>query len=292
MQSGSTPQTSDYFSSLELPNISDMEIELQRLVQQGVITPEEAQAELVGRSEMNDITLDPTLKKAQMDALAGLQEISDSGGLTASDRADFARIENEENAAARGGREAIIQNAQSRGLGGSGFELMSNLQNEQDAVTRKSQRDLDVAGIAKDRALQALMQAGELGGKIESADFARKADIAGANDAIAKFNAQNKQTVGMANVQAKNNAQMQNLAEKQRVADSNAALQAEQEKYNKNLIQQNYENELKKRSGRAGIAQSNAENAGKDSQNRADANNQLIGGLIGAGASVYGSKKR
>lgn len=290
MQSGRTPQTRDYFADLDLPDVQDMELQLQQLVEQGVLTPEQAQAELVGRSEMDNISTDPRLKQAQMDALLGLQEISDGGGLTAMDRANLNRVQTEENTAARGQREAILQNAQARGMGGSGLELLSNLQNSQDAATRASQRDMDITGMAQERALEALMQGGQLGGQMQAQDFNQQAQIAGANDAISKFNAQNKQQVGMANVLANNQAQEANLANKQRVADQNVGTQNQQQQYNKGLIQQNYDNEIKKRSGQAGIAQANAAAQGQNSQNRANATNQLIGAGIGAGASIYGAR--
>lgn len=289
MQSGSTPQTADYFKDLELPSVSDMEIQLQQLVEQGVLSPEQAQAELVNRSEMSGISTDPKYKQAQMDALLGLQDVSD-GGLTNSDMATLNRIKSEEDSAAKGQRDAIIQNAEMRGLGGSGLELMAQLQNQQDSATRKSQRDMDVAGAAQKRALDALIQAGQLGGQMQSQDFNEQSQIAQANDAISKFNAQNKQAVNMANVQANNVAQATNLQNKQNIANQNVTQNNQQQMYNKNLLQQNYENQLKKRQGQAGIAQANAQAAGANSQNQANANNQLIGSLIGAGASIYGAK--
>lgn len=291
MQSGKTPQTADYFKELELPSVGDLELQLQQLVQQGVLTPEEAQAEFMGRSEMDGVSIDPAYKKAQMDALLGLQDISD-GGLTAMDEVNLNKIRNEELTAARGQREAILQNAAQRGISGSGLELMSQMQNQQDAATRSSQRDMEVAATAQERALQALIQGGQLGGQMQAQDFNQQAQKAQANDAISQFNTQNKQAVNMANVNARNQAQAQNLAMKQDVANQNVATQNQQQQYNKQLLQQNYENELKKRQGQAGIAQGNAQAAGQNSQNTANANNQLIGGLIGAGTAGLLAKKK
>lgn len=286
MESGSTPQTQDYFSDLVAPDVNQMQLQLQQLVEQGVITPEQAQAELSGRSEMDNISTDPKLKSAQMDALLGLQDISDSGGLTDADQANLSKIRTDEDTAARGKREAIIQNAQSRGLGGSGLELMSQMQNQQDSATRNSQRDMDVAGQAQNRALQALIQGGQLGGQIQQQDFNQQAQTAQANDAISKFNAQNKQQVNMANVAANNAAAATNLQNKQNIANQNVATNNTQQQYNKQLLQQQFDNEMKKRSGQAGIAQTNASNAGKDSQGQANANNQMIGAVIGAGSAA------
>lgn len=276
MQSGETPTVQDNFAGMYVPDVSEMEIQLEQLVQQGVLTPEQAQAALVETSDMNNISTDPALRKAQMDALAGLQDIS-NGGLTASDRAALNRIRSEEETAARGAREAILQNAQARGLGGSGLELMAQMQNQQDSATRASQRDMDIAAQAQDRALQALIQAGQMGGNIQAQDFNQQAQVAQANDAIAKFNAQNRQQVNMANTQANNAAQGANLQLKQSIADQNVQNRNAQQQYNKQLIQQRFNNDMAKLSGSANVMQANAQAQGQNSQNRANAQNQTIG---------------
>lgn len=291
MQAGKTPEIKDYYSTLNAPSIPDMQIQLQQLVEQGVLSPEEAETIKLDESAMNSISLDPRLQENQMAALEGLQEISDSGGMTAMDKANLNKIAMEEDAAAKGKRDAIIQGAQSRGMGGSGLELMAQLQNQQEATTRKATRDLDVAGMAQERALQALMQGGEMSGRMADQSFNQQAQVAGANDAISKFNAQNQQNQINQNVQARNAAQAANLQNKQNVANANAGLNNQQQMYNKNLIQQNYDNELKKRGGQTGVAQANAQAAGQNSQNQANATNQMIGTVIGAGASMYNPKK-
>jgi hypothetical protein len=290
MSTGKTPQVADYFSDLNAPNPADMQLQLEELIQQGTISPEEAQTIMLGQSDMKGISLDPNLKKNQMAALDGLQDIVSGGGMTNMDMANLGRIKSQEDAAARGKRDAIIQSAEARGMGGSGLSMMDQLLNEQESATRNSQRDLDVAGMAQQRALEALMQQGQLSGQIANQDFSQKAQVAGANDAIAKFNAQNQQSQINQNVGARNTAQAQNLGLKQSIADSNTATRNTQQQANKNVLQQNFENEMAKRSGQAGIAGSNAANAGRDSQNQANANNQMIGALIGAGASAYGAK--
>lgn len=290
MQSGQTPQVEDQFADLGAPTQEDLSYQIQQLVQQGVLSPEDAKAALLGRSEMNNITLDPNLKRAQMDALSSLQEISDGGGMTLADEANLNKIRSEEDAAAKGKRDAIIQNAQARGMGGSGLELMSQMQNQQDSATRASQRGLDIAAMAQERALQALMQGGQLAGNIQNQDFNQQAQIAGANDAISKFNATNTQNVNMANTAARNDAQAKNLGLKQDIANQNANLQTQQNAQKATNAQQAFDNQIKKRSGQAGIATQNANAQGQNSQNAANANNQMIGSLIGAGMAAAGAK--
>lgn len=226
------------------PSVEEMKLQLDDLIQQGQITPEEAQVYLQEASKMNEINQDPRFQQAQMDALLGLQDISVNKGLTDMDQAQLAKIKSQEDQQQRGAREAILQNAQARGMGGSGIELMSQMQNQQDSATRQSQRDLDVAAMAQERALQALQQAGNLGGQMQTQDFARQSDIARANDAINQFNTQNKQQIGTTNTQARNAAQIANLAEKQRIADANITNKNAQQEYNKSLLQNNFNNEM------------------------------------------------
>jgi hypothetical protein len=277
MQSGETPEINDYFGGLAAPNTSDLSYQLEQLVNQGVINPEQAQEYLLSASAMENVNQDPSTKAAQMAALQQLQDITSSGGLTDMDRAKLSQIRNEENTAARGSREAIIQNAQARGMGGSGIELMSQMKNQQDSATRASQRDMDVAGMAQERALQALMQQGQLAGQIGSQQFNQDASKAQSQDAISKFNAQAKSQVNQANTTAKNQAQQINLQNQQNVSNQNVALRNQQAAQQATIAQQQYENELRKRQGQAGIGSANASNQGAASQAAANAQNQTIG---------------
>ena len=292
MQAGKTPQIQDYYSNVDLPSVEDMQVQLQQLVQQGVITPEDASAALQQRSAMNDIQTDPNLKQNQAQALASLQQIANNGGMLDVDKANLTKIRADEDTAAQGKRDAIIQNANARGVGGSGIELLSQMQNQQDSATRASQRDMDVSAQAQQRALDALIQQGTLSTQYQNQDFNQKAQTAQANDAISKFNAQNQQQVNLTNQAADNNAQQTNLAAKQNVADSNAALENQQQLYNKQLLQQQYQNKLNKANGQSGVASTNAANTGANSTAAANATNNTIGTALTTGSILAMSDER
>jgi len=291
MQSGSTPEIKDNFSDMETPNAAEMQVQLEQLVQQGSLSPEQAQAFLQENSAMEGVTLDPKARQAQDDALSRLSEITSSGGLTASDKASLGQIQLDEQTKARGSREAILQNAQARGVGGSGLEMMSQMQNQQDSATRASQRDLGVAAQGQDRALQALIQQGQLGSQVGAQRFDQGAQKASATDAISRFNTQNKQQVGNMNVAARNDAAGRNLGAQQAIADTNVDIRNKNQLLGKSAIQQQYENELKKRQGQSGVASANAQNAGADSTASANANNQTVGTGISA-AAMFASDER
>jgi len=149
----------------------------------------DSEAALVGDSEFENIEGDPRLREAQTASLGALQELVDGGGMNSQDKANLARIQSQTSQADRGRREAILQNASQRGMGGSGMELLAQLDSSQAATDRQAQEGLDVAGMAQDRALQAMMQGGSLAGSIRGQDHSEAAQRAAAMDAISKFNA-------------------------------------------------------------------------------------------------------
>jgi hypothetical protein len=141
--------------------------------------------------------------------------------------------------------------------------------------------------MAQARALQALQQAGSLGGQMQQADFGRQAQVAQANDAIAQFNTQTQNQNNAANTLARNQAAAANLAEKQRVADQSTGIRNQQQQANKSLYQTDFDNKVKLAAGKSGAYQNQAAGFGQQGQQ----NQQLIGTGIQAAATYYGGKK-
>jgi hypothetical protein len=148
-----------------------------------------AQANTVDGTAFDDIEGDPRLKEQQMASLGALNELVEGGGFNAADRANLSRISSGAAAEDKGRRGAILQSMQQRGMGGSGMELLAQLDSSQAATDRAAQEGLDIAGLAQDRALQAMMQGSSLAGDIRGQDFSEGAARAEAFDAIQKFNA-------------------------------------------------------------------------------------------------------
>jgi hypothetical protein len=266
-----------------LPDMEEQKLLLQQYVEQGILTPEQAQAQLLSGNAYDDMELDTEGKQAQIAALQKLSEIGNEGGLTASDKSKLQAIQSQEQTAARGARESILQNAAARGVGGSGLELMSQMQNQQDAATRQSARDLDVAAQAQERALQAIQAAGQMGGQMNQQQFGQQAQIADSQNEISRFNAANKQNVNMANVAANNQAQASNLASKQNVANANVDQANKQQQYNKELAQQGFNNQMSKAQGVASAKTAQGQQANQDREG----SKNLFGSLLGAGATAF-----
>lgn len=251
------------------------------------MNPELETAVTLGPSAMEGISTDPALRQAQMKALSKLQEVGDAGGRDAQFLADAARIENDVNTNLQGQQGAIMQNLATRGMSGGGSELVARQMAAQQAANRQAQSSLDLNAQAQQRALQALMQSGQLGGQMQAQDFSQQAQRAGAQDAISRFNAQNQQQVISNNVNAKNNAQQWNATTAQNTANQNTGLRNDSQQYNLGLDQQRFNNEMARATGVAN--QYNNIAASKDRDRAGD--QALVGNIIGAGATAYAGRK-
>jgi len=271
------------FDDIQMPTLDEMKVKLSEAVNAGQMTPEEAETYLLEASAQEQVKTDPRLREAQMKALSQLEGVAD-GGLTVGDRGDLQRIQGEAAAAEKGQRDAILQNAQSRGVAGSGMELASQLMAQQGAASRASQQGFDVAKQAQARALEAMLQSGQLGGNIRSQDFGEQSKLAEARDAISRFNTQNKQAVNMANVDARNAAQLRNVNTAQDVANRNQDVRNQQALYNAGNVKDKFTQQLQKATGQAGVDQA----ASAAANAAADRKTGLFGTILGAGAQAAG----
>lgn len=275
----------EIINQVPLPVLKEYYPELYQQVV--TLVPEAEQAVTLGQTSLTGITTDPALKQAQMNALLKLQDVG-ATGMSATDQARLAQIQTEQQAALRGEQGAIQQNLATRGMGGGMSEMVAKQIAAQGAANRMSQQGLDVKAQAEQRALQALMQSGQLGGQMQQQDFSQQAQVAAAKDAIAKFNTANLQQVGSSNVQARNLAQQQNAQIAQQMAQQSVAEKNKAQMYNLGLAQQQYQNQLAKATGQA----TGLQNLAATQAQQQAAQNQLIGGLIQTGAMYYGGQPK
>lgn len=275
----------DTIRQVPLPVLKELNPELYRQVVS--LNPELESAVTLGPSSMEGISIDPRLKQAQMTALNKLMEVGNEGGMTLEDRGRLASINNEVNANLKGNQDAIVQNMATRGLSGGMSEMVARQNATQAAANRASQQGFDVQAEAQRRALEALMNGANLGGQMQSNEFNQKAQVAGAQDAISRFNAQNTQQVRNNNVNTKNQAQQWNAEQTQNTSNNNVSLNNQAKQYNLGLNQQNFDNEMTKAGALANGYNNSA--ARKDADRAADMT--FTGNLISAGASAYGGYK-
>jgi len=168
----------------------------------------------LGSTEFDGINLDPQMKQYEMDALRDLEQIS-KDGMSARDQAELAQLDSQVNRQNAGRQGAIQQNMAARGMGGSGMELVAQMQASQDATERQALASMEKAAMAQDGRRAATAQMGQQAGQMSARDFQQQAARAQAQDSINRFNNANQSEVRRYNHQGKqgtsdNNTQQNN----------------------------------------------------------------------------------
>lgn len=256
--------------AIGVPSVEAQRITMQRYQSAGQWTPELEQSVKLGDSGMLGIATDPNSKAAQMQALSRLQEIGNNGGMMLSDQAAQEKAMGDIQATERGSRQAILQDAQQRGGYGSGMAMAAQLQNQQASANQAHQVGLNTAGMAQQRALEAIMNAGKMGQGMQAQEFSQKAQQQQAQDAINQWNAKNQQDVGNQNTAFKNQAAQYNLNNAQNLSNSNTDIANKEQTYNSGLYQQQFQNQLAKEGAKANARAGQASNLNNQAQNTAN----------------------
>lgn len=274
----------EQFQGIKIPSIYDQQIDLAGPEYIGDYEAALQAAIAQDPSQMEGIAIDPRLRDAQ---LAALDQISQMGetGLLPGEKAALDQARRAAAGEAQAKSAQLLDEFARRGMGGSGAELAARLQAGQSSADRLSQEGDRIAQMAQERALNAITQKGNLAGNIRGQEFGEQSDIARAQDAINQFNTANKQQVQAANVGATNQANLRNLSEKQRVGEARTGIDNQQELYNKQLIQQRFQNEMQRAAGIAGQHNQIAQAQQQAAANQAN----MAGNIVGAGGAVLGA---
>ena len=278
------------YQNINIPDTEKMKLYLEDMKSVGQLTPEMEQALLLGPSAMENIQVDPRLRQEQMRSLEGLSQAA-TQGMTDADMATLELIRRNSAAEAQAKSGQILQNMQARGQGGSGAELIAQLQNAQSSADRENAQSLQEARQMQANKMAALQQLGSMSSNMRGQDFGEQSQVAHAKDMINQFNMQNQQNVSQRNVASRNQAAQANLANAQRIADSNAQLHNQQQQYNKQLLQQEYDNRMKLAGARANAMTGNANYHQGQAANIAGSWGQTMQG-IGTMANAYGQMRQ
>lgn len=279
------------FAGVDLPTLGSQEINPEMLQYLADYAPVTEAQQTLGPTGYEQIALDPRLKAQQMSALEQLSGLSKTG-LSPADMAAIEQARRGAAAEAQAKQGQILQEMSQRGQGGSGAELIARLKSAQAGADRQSAESLQITRDAEQRALQALTQGASLAGSVRGQEYGEQSDLAKAKDIINQFNTQNSQNVQQRNVQGQNQAQLANLQTRQDLANRNAGLRNQAEQYNKQLLQQQYQNQMQKASGLAGQYQGMANTANNQAANTANMYagiGQGVGGLLGNMAKSSGA---
>lgn len=277
----------DVFRNINIPELSEQELQLLLPQLMGELTPEMENYISAGPSAFEQIEADPRLKNAQMSALNYLGEVGQTG-LTAGERAGMNELRRNTAQESQAKQAQILQDMAQRGVGGSGVELAARLGGNQASADRMSRESDVLTQQAQQRAMEAMMNQANLGGQIRGQDRSEAESTAGAKDVMNKFNVQNQQSLQQRNVGAKNQAQLMNLQEKQRIAEAQTGLKNKQQQYNKDLLQQQFGNQMGRAQGLSGQLGKQGQFYGQRAAETQDFHSGLGGSLDQGFASVVG----
>jgi len=154
----------------------------------------------LGQTAFTGVQADPAMVAAQQQALQRTQQVANEG-YTQTDRdamqqqlRDAARYE-------QGQRQSLQQDAQARGMGGSGFNIQSQLAAQQAGADRATETATDMAIEGRNRSQQANQQVAQMAGGMRDQGFGEQATRAGATDQYGQWRA-NTQGQDFANLQA------------------------------------------------------------------------------------------
>jgi hypothetical protein len=260
--------------------------QLQQYVQAGIITPEQAQAYLVSSNAFDNTTADNSGLDTELSTIGELQDIVNQGGNDAEEKSDIQNILNTLGTTESGDNAAILRDAAARGVSNSGTTMAARLASNQNDATNANTNAMTAAANAEARQLAALNSKGSLGSAVQGQEYAQDTNKANAADAIATFNAQQKEQVGNLNTTSANEAQKENVANAQDISNRNTASSQTQQESVIAAQQQAYEDALQKASASA----ADSENLANQATQVGQQNSGILGGLIGAAGTVAASE--
>lgn len=258
-------------------NISRLEaigvptIEAQRIALESPELVGLLEAEALGPSRFEEISMDPRLQAAQMAALEDITGVTEAGGLDAQSRLAL----EEGLGRVAGAEQARLQQLREDPTLGQGQKLALQAQAVQGAGQGGRDVALQTAAQAQQARMAALGQQANLASGMQQQQLGLAGQKASAADAIAQFNTQQRMGV-----------QSQNLASRQAIANQAAATRNQQEMYNKGLIQQQFQNEMAKATGVTGGQTALANLYGQQAAAAQQAQQAQTGAIIGAAGTL------
>ena len=202
------------WNALLTPSIENLQMGVQQEISQGRLNPELGQAILSDPSAMAEVGANPELVRAQEASLGALQNIARQGGMDTQSRANLAQIQDQLGQQERGQREALLAQQQRQGTIGSGQGLAAQLLAQQQSAGRAGQAGFQQAASADQRALEALIQSGQMAGQMRTQQVGEAERRAAAEDRINRFNTAHRRQLQQSNLATLNAAEAANLRDR------------------------------------------------------------------------------
>lgn len=197
--------------------------------------------ETLGPSAYENISLDPQLRQNQMDVLAQLQGLSETG-MGIEDQIAFDQLMQQTAAQDQSRQKAIVSDMAQRGTLDSGVEAALRSQTASTANNQAMQQAQALAKQSQQNRMAALNSIASQSGQLDNLDYQREAQKATAADTIQQFNANTR-----------NQANQYNVTNKQNIANQGTSIANQQETYNKGLIQQEHNNKMNQAAAKMGL---------------------------------------
>lgn len=280
--------------SVGLPPDLSARLILEKYKQAGTLTPQ-MEAEITqAATELNKIQeVNPEAKQAQMNALQLLGK-SAKAGLTPEDRLAYNKLRAETQRDAEAKRQQIMQQFQARGQGGSGNELIAQLQGGQSAADRMSMAGDEISAQAAANRMSAISALGSLGQNIRAQDYGIASDKASAQDVINAANTQMAASRQMRNIGSQNQAQQFNLEGAQDISNKNVSMENEETRRQNEAKRQFWMDKMDRARARSQALSGAAQMAQQEGARQAQMW-QSIGSGVGSGVGAgmqYGQNER
>lgn len=146
-------------------------------------------AQQVGPSALEGLPEDLQARAAQQQSIAALEELAANGGLSLADMKALNDIQANLNRNNGARRKGLANEFAARGQLGAGAQLAMGLDAQQNDAQNANQQAESTAAQAQARALQAILQKGQVARGMGQDDYNRKAEAARARDMIEARNA-------------------------------------------------------------------------------------------------------
>ena len=278
------------FGAIGIPETEAMEIMLETPEIVGELVPilEKEYPELASKFE--EIAISAPVIANQAKALDMLSDRADMG-LTPEDEAELNMIRREALGSGEAANQRVLQNMAERGILGSGQELaMRQAANQQASQNMAEMGDRQAAMSFQNR-MNAINSLANQASSQRKQEFGEQADVARARDLFNQYNRNAAMNTQQRNVNRQNEAMASNLSTKQAQENLRAQLANQQEIYNKELIQREFDNRLRRAAGATGQMQNVANAEMNRAANRSASQGQMIGGAATIAGSLLGGMK-
>ena len=241
-----------YFENIGIPTKEAQRMILEQYELPPEFAPVLEETVSLGTTGVSKVSRDAGLNKIRMDALAKLQNISDTNGMDIQAQVGTDQALQQAAELEQGQRQAAELGMQRRGIAGGGAELALREQAIQNASNQARSVAQQQAVAANQRALEALSQGTNLAGNLSQEDIALQMEKAKAQDIIDRFNADAKMSTNARNTAIKNDAAMLNLKNQMAISGANTDTRNAMVKRDADYAQSNFDNQMKRASGAMG----------------------------------------